>query len=112
MAGQEAVASAFIAMHNQRQAATNAILQSYAAEMGNWMRSGAKWTDRTGNARNSLSAVTEFTADVWRLTAMGGGPPDYVKYLELAHGAKYAIVRPCLLRFAGPILRDLRRIWS
>ena len=112
MAGQEQVMAAFVAEHNRRQGATNAILGSYAAEMENWMKDNAAWTDRTANARNSLSAEVEFMDDLWRLTAMGGGPPDYVQCLELAHGAKYAVVRPCLLHFAGDILRDLKRIWS
>jgi hypothetical protein len=112
MAGQEAVVAAMRAEHNRRIDATRALLESFAAEMGNWMQSNAKWTDRTANARNSLNAVVEFGVDAVQLIAQGGGPPDYVKFLELAHGGKYAVVRPCLLRFAPDILKGLKRIWQ
>ena len=87
-------------------------MDAYALEMGNWMRSNARWKDRTANARNSLEAVTAFSDDVLTLTAKGGGPPPYVLYLETAHAGKYAIVRPCIEQFAGPIFKALRRIWA
>ena len=98
--------------YERRMRRSQMILSSYAQEMGNWMRDNARWTDRTGNARNSLEAVTEFTDDTIKVIAKGGGPPSYVKWLELARAGKYAIVRPCLEHFAGRMYRDLRDVWS
>ena len=112
MAGQTQVEAAFIAEYNRRIDATRVLFDSYAQEITNWMQNNAKWTDRTANARNSLNAVVEFGMGVITLIAQGGGPPDYLKYLELANGGKYAIVRPGLLQFAPDILRDLKRIWQ
>jgi len=112
VAGQEAVVAAFLSEHNRRMAASQALLKSYAAEIGNHMRSNASWEDRTSNARDSLEALTEFTDDVLEIIAKGGGPPDYVQYLELSHAGKYAIVRPTMEVYSGRIYQDLVRIWS
>ncbi len=112
MAGQEQVAAAFRSEHQRRLAATRELFKSYEAEIGNWMRANARWQDRTGNARNSLRAVSQFGDDVFRLVAQGGGPPDYVQFLELAMAGRYAIVRPALEHFAGLLYRDLVRVWS
>jgi hypothetical protein len=112
MAGQDQVAAAFQAAHDRRMAASRALLNSYAQEMGNWMSANARWVDRTANARNSLEGITEFTDDTLKVIAKGGGPPDYVEYLETAMAGKYAIIRPCLEHFAGLIIRDLKAIWS
>jgi hypothetical protein len=103
MAGQEAVIAAFRNEHQRRLQVTRDLFQSYAAEAGNWMRANAKWIDRTGNARNSLEGIEEFTDEVFRLILKGGGPPDYVQFLELSRGGKYAVVRPALEHFAGLI---------
>jgi len=112
MAGQDRVAAAFLAEHERRMGASRALLSSYAQEMGNWMRANARWVDRTANARNSLEGITEFTDDTLKVIAKGGGPPDYVKWLETARAGKYAIIRPCIMAFASRILRDLKTIWS
>jgi len=112
MAGQEAVKAAFMAEHNRRLEASKAVMNAYALEMGNWMRQNAQWTDRTANARNSLEALTEFGDTVLRIVAKGGGPPDYVEYLELSHAGKYAVIRPCIEQFSGRIYKDLRQIWT
>jgi len=112
MAGQGDVMSNMRRAHDQRVRASRALLRSYAAEIGNWMRANARWTDRTGNARNSLEGITDFSEDALRLFLKGGGPPDYMVFLELAHAGRYAIVRPALEQFSGRIYQDLVRIWQ
>jgi hypothetical protein len=110
MTGQTQVETAFIAEYNRRIGATNAILSSYAEDMAAWMQDSAIWTDRTAAARNHLYGLVEWKTDMINLVI--GGSMDYQRFLELANGGKYAIVRPCLLRFAPDILRDLKRIWQ
>ena len=112
MAEAEAVIGAFQREHEARMKKSQAAMDYWAGEIQNYMRENARWTDRTSNARNSLSAATEFTADTLTLIASGGGPPDYVVFLELAMAGKYAIVRPTMELYAGKIYQDLVRIWS
>jgi len=112
MAGQAEMVTAFVREHERRVALSRDVLDSFAEEIGNEMKANARWEDRTGNARNSLEGVTEFTADVLRLIAKGGGPPDYVKYLELANAGKYAIVWPTLFAWSGRIYQELVEIWG
>ncbi len=112
MAGQAAVAMAFRTEHERRVTKSKVLLTWYAQDIGNHMRKNARWVDRTGNARASLRAVTQFTSDMLGVVLVGGGPPDYVKYLELAMAGKYAIIRPTLEAYAGRIYRDLVGIWT
>lgn len=112
MAGAEALIAAFQREHEARMKKSQAAMNYWASEIQNAMRADASWIDRTANARNSLSAATEFTADTLTLIARGGGPPDYMVFLELAMAGKYAIIRPTLELYAGKIHQDLARIWS
>jgi hypothetical protein len=112
MAGAEAMINAFQRAHEARMEKSRNALIAWAAEIANTMKQNARWTDRTSNARNSLTATTEFTSDVLKLIAQGGGPPDYVVFLELAMAGRYAIIRPTLELYAGKIHQDLCRIWG
>ena len=111
MAGEDEVITALGQEHRRRVENMKTLLTSYAAEIGNWMRANAKWEDRTGNARASLGGVTAFSDDMLMLI-LQGGPPSYVKFLELAMAGKYAVIRPALEHFAGPLFRDLKRAWE
>jgi len=112
MAGQAEVAQAFIREHERRLKNSRDVLDRFAEEIGNEMRKNARWEDRTANARASLQGLTEYKSDVLRLIAKGGGPPDYVKFLELAHAGKYAIVWPTLFAYSGRIFQALSEIWG
>lgn len=112
MAGQDAVAAAFLAEHERRVAESEGLLIDYAQKIGEYMRKNAPWKDQSANARNSLRATTVFARDLLGLILAGGGPPDYVKYLELANAGKYAIIRPTLEAYSGRIYKDLVEIWT
>ena len=112
MAGQEDLQRAFQSEHDRRYIASVVLAESYAAEMGNWMRENARWIDRTGNARNSLRGFSMADEDSITIIVAGGGPPDYVKSLELRQAGKYAILRPCLEQYSGRIFQDLATIWK
>ena len=82
----------------------------YQAEIETWMKTNARWIDRTGNARQSLYAeVTRLTDSV--LLAFDHGM-DYGFYLELSHAGRYAIIAPALDEFAPRIWRDVKALLS
>lgn len=80
------------------------IADRYASEIEAHMKAEAIWIDRTGNARQSLSAeVEQATQDMVEIVLAHG--VEYGIFLELAHGGAYAIIAPTIDVF-GP------RIWA
>lgn len=83
-----------------------AIALKWAPTIQNWMRDNASWTDRTGNARQSLhTEVTQLTNEIVLLMAHG---VDYGVHLELGFSGRYAIIGPALDEFWGPIWTDVK----
>lgn len=79
-----------------------AIAQRRAPEIEAWMKLNAIWTDRTGNARQTLQAeVEDLSLDIVQIVLDHG--VEYGVWLELAHGGTYAIIAPALDHF-GPIV--------
>ena len=91
--------------------AVHAIAQRWAPEIEQWMKQNAIWTDRTGNARQTLWADVVEIANQAVVAAFGHGV-DYGTFLELAHGGTYAIVTPALDRFIPLIWRDVAALFS
>lgn len=80
-----------------------------AVETEAYMKQYRPWTDRTGMAKATLhTVVTQPSENIIRLTLAHG--VWYGKYLELAHGQKYAIVKPTLMKKAPEIVRGLQNI--
>ena len=70
----------------------------------------AKWTDRTGTARQRLQGYTYRTSTGWRIVLAHG--VDYGIWLELANEKRFAIVGP-LIDLASPyILKDFENLMS
>lgn len=65
------------------------------------MQREAPWADQTGEARRKLSAEVEQTGDRVALYLSHG--VSYGKWLELAHGGRWAIVGPTVMR-SGPVI--------
>lgn len=66
------------------------------------MKINRRWTDRTGYAKQRLSArVSRPEANIIRITCSQG--VDYGIWLELAHNKKYAIIAPTIQK-EGPML--------
>jgi hypothetical protein len=55
-----------------------------------WMKSNARWVDRTGNARQTLSAYGVHSLEFHEIHLHGGMP--YQIWLELRWGGKYAVI--------------------
>ena len=82
-------------------------LESQARSVREDMQRSASWTDRTGAARRGLSASVETTGDRISMNLAHG--VEYGKWLELAHGGRYAIVGPTVLRWGPRLMDGLRR---
>ncbi len=78
-------------------------LEKHAREIEDMMRREAAWTDRTGAARRELKATVEVNGAHVALYLAHGVP--YGKWLELAHGGRYAIIGPTVTRL-GPRIGD------
>jgi len=63
------------------------------------MKRNAPWADRTGEARRKLTVEVMTTGAATTLTLAHG--VEYGKWLELAHGGRWAIVGPTTMQ-AGP----------
>lgn len=68
----------------------------------------ARWTDRTGAARQRLQGYTHRTTTGWRIVLAHG--VDYGIWLELANEKRFAIVGPLIQLSAPYILRDFENL--
>ena len=95
----------------QMQAKTRAALQIIAdtavKSMEQYAKTNAKWTDRTGNARQRLKGSTRWEQDA--LIAAISHNVDYGMWLELCHEKKYAILEEALNSQAQNLLDAYQR---
>jgi len=88
-----------------------AIADRRAPEIANWMKDNAPWTDRTGNARQTLwTEVTDVANKM--VTIMLSHGVYYGIFLELNNAGRYAIIDPALDHFAPVIWSDVQRMLS
>ena len=67
----------------------------------------APWTDRTGQARQRLSAyVTEIQPGICMVTLAHG--VDYGVFLELAHEKRFATIMPTIQRLSPEIMKGFK----
>ena len=81
-------------------------LEQHAAEIKAQMQREASWQDRTGAARRELRAEVETSGAQVTLYLSQG--VEYGKWLELAHGGRFAIVGPTIMRVGPRIGDDLK----
>ena len=82
----------------------------YVPEIEAWMKTNAPWTDRTGNARQTLTAEVEELVNQMVTINFGHGV-EYGIHLELNYGGQYAIVGPALDYFAPKIWADVQGLF-
>ena len=91
----EAFAALAQAYHEQVRAGITAIAQRNAPLIQNWMKANAPWTDRTGNARQTLyTELQGLLTDMVAIILAHG--VEYGIYLEMSNAGRYAIVGPAL----------------
>lgn len=76
------------------QRAMVAAAQYVAPQAEQWMKNNAKWTDRTGAARNGLGAKVESGQGRVGIVLYHSVP--YGVFLEVRWGGKYAIIEPTI----------------
>jgi len=90
--------------------AVKALLLHFAAQTEAHAKANAPWTDRTGNARQSLFAVVdELSSDVVALYLSHG--MEYGKWLELCNQGRYAIILPTLEAYYPQISEAMRALF-
>lgn len=72
-------------------------------EIESYMKSNAKWTDRTSNARNGLRAVTDFSDGSYAIVMFHSVP--YGIWLEVRFSGRYAIIEPTV-QAMGPVVME------
>lgn len=94
--------------------AVAAVADFMAQKMQANMRDTAAWEDRTGNARSGLFSVArqEAAGAVVRIYLSHGHTIDYGKFLELAHGKRYAIIVPTMQAYLPEIEAMLKNIFG
>lgn len=75
-------------------AAAAALAASFEPRLKAYAKANAPWTDRTGNARQTLFSVTDVEKE--RVTLYLSHRVDYGKWLELCNAGRYAIVMKTL----------------
>ena len=87
-------------------AAVDLVFDRYEPIMESAMRSGASWTDRTGNARAGLFAQHDKEPMVEHTLTLYGAMP-YSIWLEVRWSGKYAIIGPTMLEQTPNMSADL-----
>ena len=84
------------------------LAQVFAARIEAQAKAGAIWTDRTGNARQGLTAraFKEATA----VTLVLFHAMEYGIWLEVANAGKYAIILKTLESNYGPYMQEIERL--
>lgn len=89
-----------------------AALELYAKTAALKMEADAKqnrpWTDRTGNAKNSIQGGYGWDGD--KLVIILSGNVSYFLHLELGHEKKYAILKPTTEKYTPEVLRGYKRL--
>lgn len=85
------------------QEAIRQVMEYWAARSVSQMRTNARWTDRTSNARNGLSSQVYVEPDKATLVLFHAMP--YGIWLEVRWSGRYAIIGPTLNAVAPDILR-------
>jgi hypothetical protein len=75
-----------------------------APQAESWMKTNARWTDRTGNARNGLTARSVISTNSVKVVLSHSVP--YGIWLEVRWDGKYAIIEPAIREWA-PRMMDL-----
>lgn len=79
------------AFENKAQAALRMYADTSALKLQNYARQNARWTDRTGHARQRLTGDVLIASNGYKLRLAHG--VEYGKWLELAHERRFAIIQ-------------------
>lgn len=79
---------------SKAEAAMAMYVDTAALTMQSYMRDNAPWVDRTGQARQRLTATAFKVSSGYQIALAQG--VDYGVFLELAHEKRFAIIQPTI----------------
>jgi len=82
-----------------------AVVDYNAAYATGYMKTHARWTDRTGAARTGLLAIPNHAKTYEEIVMRYS--VNYGIWLEVAHDRKYAIITPSLRIIGDKLMKDL-----
>lgn len=84
----------------------SAIVDRHAAITTGWLKTNARWTDRTGAARSGIAAIAN--SDKKYEEIFMAYSVNYGIWLEVAHDRKYAIITPAMRIMGEELMVSLR----
>lgn len=93
---------------SKSEAAMAMYVDTAALTLQDYMRDNAPWTDRTGHARQRLTAKASKTANGYRITLSQG--VDYGVFLELAHEKRFAIIQPTITAKGPDVMKGFNNL--
>lgn len=84
------LANGLTKLESKTDKAINMYAQTGAVKLQSYAQDNAKWTDRTGRARQTLKGTSEPYESGYKITIAHG--VDYGVWLELAHEKRFAII--------------------
>lgn len=100
----------FSAVENKLRAAMGLYVDSAAKKVEGHAKGNKSWTDRTGNAKNSIQGSSGWRGD--SVVVNLSGNTDYFVYLELAMAKRYAILAPTMQSQSSDIISGFRKVIS
>jgi hypothetical protein len=82
----------------------------HATQAVAYARQNARWTDRTGNARNGLFARAERDAPAYRIII--GHSVPYGVWLEVRWSGRYQIIRPTVDHEGPELMKTVATMYS
>ena len=79
-----------------------------APQAEKWMKTGAKWIDRSSNARNGLKARSVVSSD--RIAVVLYHSVPYGIWLEVRWDGKYARIEPAIREFAPKLMEMVAKL--
>lgn len=95
---------------NRKIAGLYGLAQNAAQQMEGQAKRKARWTDRTGNARQGLKGTVVKTNNMITIYLIHS--VSYGIYLEKARSGKYAIIKPIFRANQSNVMSSLRRYWD
>lgn len=89
------------------------IMEEVGKEMEAYAQANARWEDRTGEAREGLTAEVTGGFEAWsknQLELTLSYSVDYGIWLELRWGGRYAIIIPTVEKFGPELMRRMNGI--
>lgn len=98
----------FMKLARKQKALLKALGDATAVKMEKDAKANAPWTDRTGNARQTLQGKSEWDNDMFHVMICGN--MQYSVYLELAHEKKYAILVPTTEKYKDEFYNNAKKV--